>query len=134
MSVIDEKREPALGRTLTREKLSSISAGPDIDLVPELLDLRVLWARERRMRLVGFERIADVDYAQTGLWRCSHAEADSSLRAPVFSLQGEPARDLRRRVSEEVALADYVVALPLRGSGEVSAAFVRNYPRWSASV
>lgn len=32
------------------------------------------------------------------------------------------------------ALADYVVALSLRGSGEVSPAFVRNYPRWSASV
>lgn len=32
------------------------------------------------------------------------------------------------------ALADYVVALSLRGSGEVAPAFVRNYPRWSASV
>lgn len=32
------------------------------------------------------------------------------------------------------ALADYVVVLSLRGSGEVSPAFVRNYPRWSASV
>lgn len=32
------------------------------------------------------------------------------------------------------ALADYVVMLSLRGSGEVSPAFVRNYPRWSASV
>jgi hypothetical protein len=32
------------------------------------------------------------------------------------------------------ALADYAVALSLRGSGEVAPAFVRNYPRWSASV
>lgn len=32
------------------------------------------------------------------------------------------------------ALADYVVALSLRGSGEVAPAFVQNYPRWSASV
>jgi hypothetical protein len=32
------------------------------------------------------------------------------------------------------ALADYVVALSLRGSGEVAPVFVRNYPRWSASV
>lgn len=32
------------------------------------------------------------------------------------------------------ALADYVVALSLRGSGEVAPAFVRSYPRWSASA
>jgi hypothetical protein len=32
------------------------------------------------------------------------------------------------------ALADYVVALSLRGSGELAPAFVRSYPRWSASV
>jgi hypothetical protein len=32
------------------------------------------------------------------------------------------------------ALADYVVALSLRGSGEVAPAFLVNYPRWSASV
>lgn len=65
MLVIDEKRGPALGRTLTRAKLSSISAGSNIDLIPELLDVRVLWAREQKMRLAGFERVAKVDYAQT---------------------------------------------------------------------
>jgi len=32
------------------------------------------------------------------------------------------------------ALADYVVALSLRGSGELAPAFLVNYPRWSASV
>jgi hypothetical protein len=32
------------------------------------------------------------------------------------------------------ALADYVVALSLRGSGEVAPAFIRNYPRWSTSA
>ena len=31
-------------------------------------------------------------------------------------------------------LADYVVALSLRGSGELAPAYVRNYPRWSASI
>lgn len=65
MLTIDEKRDPALGRTLTRAKLSSISSGPDTDLLPELLDVRLLWAREQKMRLAGFERIGSVDYAQT---------------------------------------------------------------------
>jgi hypothetical protein len=32
------------------------------------------------------------------------------------------------------ALADYVVALSLRGIGELAPAFVGSYPRWSASV
>ncbi|MGI4846014.1 MAG: hypothetical protein ACRYF7_22195 [Janthinobacterium lividum] len=63
MLVIDEKRNPAFGRILTRAKLCSITAGYHIDLIPELLDVQVLWAREQ-MRLAGFERIADVDYAQ----------------------------------------------------------------------
>lgn len=35
---------------------------------------------------------------------------------------------------KKAALADYVVALSLRGSGELAPAFVRNYPRWSAGV
>lgn len=35
---------------------------------------------------------------------------------------------------KKAALADYVVALSLRGSGEVAPTFVRNYPRWSASA
>ena len=35
---------------------------------------------------------------------------------------------------KKAALADYVVALSLRGSGELAPAFLRNYPRWSASV
>lgn len=35
---------------------------------------------------------------------------------------------------KKAALADYVVALSLRGSGELAPAFLRNYPRWSASI
>ena len=65
MLTIDEKRDPALGRTLTRAKLTGISAGPDTDLLPELLDVRLLWAREQKMRLNGFEHIDNVAYAQT---------------------------------------------------------------------
>jgi len=62
---IDEKRDVVLGRTLTRAKLTDVTAGTDTDLLPELLDVRVLSARDQKIRLAGFERIADIDYAQT---------------------------------------------------------------------
>jgi hypothetical protein len=65
MLTVDEKRDPVLGRTLAHAKLTSITAGSDTDLLPELLDVQLLWAREQKMRLAGFERIVDVDYAQT---------------------------------------------------------------------
>jgi hypothetical protein len=65
MLTVDEKRDSMLGRTLARAKLTGITAGTDTDLLPELLDVRLLWAREQKMRLVGFERIGDVDYSQT---------------------------------------------------------------------
>jgi hypothetical protein len=35
---------------------------------------------------------------------------------------------------KKAALADYLVALSLRGSGATAPAFVRSYPRWSASL
>ena len=65
MLTIDQKRDPVLGRTLARAKLTCIAAGTDTDVLPELLDVQLLWAREQKMRLAGFERIGDVDYAQT---------------------------------------------------------------------
>jgi hypothetical protein len=65
MLTVDQKRDPMLGRTLARAKLTGISAGSDTDLLPELLDVQLLWAREQKMRLAGFERIGDVAYAQT---------------------------------------------------------------------
>ena len=36
--------------------------------------------------------------------------------------------------AKQEALADYLVALSLRGVGEVAPDMVTNYPRWSASV
>jgi hypothetical protein len=65
MLTIDEKRDPALGRTMARAKLTGIAAGSDTDLLPELLDVQLLWAREQKMRLAGFEHIDNVAYAQT---------------------------------------------------------------------
>ena len=65
MLTIDEKRDPSLGRTMPRAKLTGIAAGSDTDLLPELLDVQLLWAREQKMRLTGFEHIDNVAYAQT---------------------------------------------------------------------
>lgn len=42
-----------------------ISTGANIDVLPELLDARVLWAQDSKMRVVGFERIAGIEYSQT---------------------------------------------------------------------
>jgi hypothetical protein len=36
-----------------------------MDVLPELLDARLLWAQDNKWRLSGIERIDDVDYAQT---------------------------------------------------------------------
>jgi hypothetical protein len=65
MLTVDEKRDPMLGRSRARAKLTCISDGTDTDLLPELLDVQLLWAREQKMRLAGFECIGDVEYAQT---------------------------------------------------------------------
>jgi hypothetical protein len=65
MLTVDQTRDPILGRTLARAKLTCIATGNDTDLLPELLDVQLLWAREQKMRLAGFERIGEVDYAQT---------------------------------------------------------------------
>lgn len=62
---VDETRDHASGRTLVRAKLTGISTGANIDVLPELLDARVLWAQESKLRVVGFERIGSIEYAQT---------------------------------------------------------------------
>lgn len=62
---VEEKRDHLSGRTLARAKLTGISAGPETDMLPELLDARLLWARDEKLRISGFERIGSVEYAQT---------------------------------------------------------------------
>lgn len=62
---VDETRDHAAGRTMVRAKLTGISTGANIDVLPELLDARVLWAQDSKMRVVGFERIAGIEYSQT---------------------------------------------------------------------
>lgn len=62
---VDETRDHAAGRTMVRAKLMGISTSANIDVLPELLDARVLWAQDSKMRVVGFERIAGIEYSQT---------------------------------------------------------------------
>lgn len=62
---VEEKRDHVSGRTLARARLTGITTSSDTDLLPELLDVRLLWARDDKLRVAGFERIGNVEYAQT---------------------------------------------------------------------
>ena len=63
--VVQEKRDAPLRRQVLQARLLDIATGTKADLLPELMDARLLWAENHRMRLTGFERILGVEYAQT---------------------------------------------------------------------
>jgi hypothetical protein len=64
---VDETRDTAANRTLVRARLTGVTAGTNTDVLPELLDARLLWAQENKLRVVGFERIGNdkTEYSQT---------------------------------------------------------------------
>lgn len=62
---VAEARDYDLSRPLVRARLLDIMAGTETDLLPELLDARLLWAEDNMLRFAGFERIENVNYAQT---------------------------------------------------------------------
>jgi len=62
---VAEARDYALSRPLVRAWLLDIMVGTETDVLPELSDARLLWAEGNTLRFVGFERIEDVNYAQT---------------------------------------------------------------------
>ncbi|MDB5823678.1 MAG: hypothetical protein JWR21_2382 [Herminiimonas sp.] len=62
---IDEKRDLVSGRTMARAKLTGITTGPETDLLPELMDVRLIWAKDQKLRMAGFERIGNAEYSQT---------------------------------------------------------------------
>ena len=62
---VAEARDYDLSRPLVRARLLDIMVGTETDMLPELLDVRLLWAEGNLLRLSGFERIGDVNYAQT---------------------------------------------------------------------
>lgn len=62
---VEEKRDHTSGRTLAKARVTGISSGTDTDMLPELLDARLLWAQNEKLRISGFERIGAIEYAQT---------------------------------------------------------------------
>lgn len=60
-----EGRDPEFGRSVTLARLLDPVNGIETDILPELTDARLLWVNDKKMRIGGFERIQDVDYAQT---------------------------------------------------------------------
>lgn len=62
---VGEARDHISGRTLVRASLTGISSSAGTDLLPELFDARLIWARDSKLRVVGFERIGAAEFAQT---------------------------------------------------------------------
>lgn len=62
---VSEERDPALERPVMRAKLLDISSGLEADVLPQLNDARLIWVSDGQMRLLGTERLENVEYAQT---------------------------------------------------------------------
>lgn len=60
---VEEARDPRLSRQVVRARL--LTPGTDKDVLRELVDARLLWADDGKMRLTGFEQEGAVSYAQT---------------------------------------------------------------------
>ena len=62
---IDEFRDVPSKRTMVRARLVGITTGTESNVLPDLYDARVLHAQDTKMRIHGFERAGNVEYAQT---------------------------------------------------------------------
>jgi hypothetical protein len=62
--LVSEEHDAVLSRTTTLARMQAIRAR-DRDLVPRLVDARLLWVNYEGMALTGFERIGERDYAQS---------------------------------------------------------------------
>lgn len=60
---IEEHRDPSLGRSVVRAQLRHLVEG--IEVLPDLVEARVLWLKDGQFRLAGIERVSDAEYAQT---------------------------------------------------------------------
>ncbi|WP_287924899.1 hypothetical protein [Diaphorobacter sp.] len=63
--LVHEERDHELGRPVLRARLLDISGGTETDLLPDLSDARLLWAKNNKLRFSGFERVENASYAQT---------------------------------------------------------------------
>lgn len=62
---VDEFRDYEQSRTLTRARLLEPNVNVERDVLPELIDVRMLYVEESRMRIAGVERLPHADVAQT---------------------------------------------------------------------
>ena len=62
---VKPERDPELSREVTRARLLGKVHGTEIDLLPDLSDAQLLWAKDGKMRLSGVERIEGIAFAQT---------------------------------------------------------------------
>ena len=62
---VSEGRDYALNRPIICARLVDMTTGVEADVLPGLADARILSVQDKKMRFSGFERIDDVDYAQT---------------------------------------------------------------------
>lgn len=62
---VDEFRDHVSGRALVRARLTKAAPDLNTDILPELMDARLLWAKDAKLRVNGFERIGTAEYMQT---------------------------------------------------------------------
>jgi hypothetical protein len=62
---IGENRLHELGRVVLCATLTDTSDGLETPLLPELMDVQVIWVEDSSMRLRGTEKVEGVHYAQT---------------------------------------------------------------------
>jgi hypothetical protein len=60
---IAEARDPYLSRQVVRARL--LAPGTEADILPVLVDARLLWAANNELRLTGFEQVETASFAQT---------------------------------------------------------------------
>jgi hypothetical protein len=63
--VVQQTRDPELGRQVLRARLVDPLRGTGHDVLPELNDALLLTLEDKTMRFAGFERINKVGFAQT---------------------------------------------------------------------
>lgn len=62
---VAEARDIELGRPVTRARLVDETTGTETDVLPVLIDAKLLWVEGGKFRLTGFERIGKSAYLQT---------------------------------------------------------------------
>lgn len=62
---VNEARDYDLSRAVVRARLIQATSGLQTDILPELSDVRLVWAEDNKLRLTGFEEVDGAAYAQT---------------------------------------------------------------------